>query len=66
MGEEKKKGDMMEQTKLEVMNLDYREIVDLYKVLQHYLQSMPNGEAKDTAKALTEQLESHVRFRIWE
>ena len=55
----------MEKTKLESVNLDYREIIDLYKVVQHYLQSMPAGEARQTAEKLLQQLQPHVRVKIW-
>ncbi|MCF7948737.1 MAG: hypothetical protein K9L57_09635 [Spirochaetaceae bacterium] len=55
---------MIERSKLEVTSLSYREILDLFKILRRYLQSMPAGEARDTAKALLEQLEPHVKIKI--
>jgi hypothetical protein len=55
----------MQKMKLETVTLDYSEILDLYKIIRHYLQSMPGGEAKETAEHLVKQLESHTKVEMW-
>jgi hypothetical protein len=55
----------MEKQTHVTLDLTHREAVDLAKILRHYLESLPEGEAQETAQKIYAQVEPKTRFQPW-